>query len=128
MAKRATNLPVLALRIAVAILFLFAALGKTDSIGPMAQSFRAWGIPLLLMYAVALVEAAGAVMLLVPRTSLVGALVLSGVMAAASLVHLSHGESRGLWTAFLLLVLLFIAGAQRSAEWTAAAPEPPPGF
>lgn len=76
-----------ALQIAVATMFIFAALPKLAGAPPSVQAFETIGFGQWFRYATGLLELVGASLLLVPSLAALGALVLSAVMVGAIATH-----------------------------------------
>lgn len=81
------NVAVWVLQIAVAAVFLVAALPKLAGVPVMVQMFGALGLGQWFRYFTAAVEIGGAILLLVPALAGIGAVVLAAVMAGAILAH-----------------------------------------
>jgi len=81
------NVALLTLQIAVAAVFVAAALPKVAGVPMMVQMFDALGFGQWLRYFTALLELGGAVLLLVPALAGISALVLAIVMVGAILAH-----------------------------------------
>ena len=96
--------------IVLACLFALSALGKlTGAASPM---FEGWGYPAWFALLIGCAELAGAIGLLVPKTTRWAVYGLSAVMIGAAFTHLSNGEGMqvlrpliflgGLWAIWLL--------------------------
>ena len=81
------NVAVWVLQIAVAAVFLVAALPKLAGVPVMVQMFGALGLGQWFRYFTAAVEIGGAILLLVPALAGIGAVVLAAVMVGAILAH-----------------------------------------
>lgn len=89
--------------VALAALFLMAALGKlTGAASPM---FEGWGYPAWFAILIGVAELAGAVGLLIPKTTRYAVLGLTVIMLGAAYTHLSHGEGMQ-----VLRPLIFLGG------------------
>src|SRR5947207_611434 len=77
-----------ALQIAAAGMFLMVGFMKLGGNAQMVGMFEAIGLGQWFRYLTGALEVGGAVLLLIPRTSGLGALMLAGVMAAAVATHL----------------------------------------
>lgn len=107
------------LTLLLGVFFLVA--GGTKLAAPESQSasFLRWGYPGWFLYMVGLVEAAGAIGLLVPRLAGLSAVLLGGTMVGAALTHLLHGELSAVPVPLVLLCLLGgIAYARRDSLGT----------
>jgi uncharacterized membrane protein YphA (DoxX/SURF4 family) len=82
------------------------------------QNFARWGYPNGFYMVVGVLEAAGGVAVLIPSLASYGALLVMGIMCAASLTGLVHGEMK--WVAppiFYLVCCAAIAWLRRSNRW-----------
>jgi len=94
---------------------LFLAVGVAKFRSPMWESrFVDWGYPAWAAYAVGAIEILGAMLLLVPATRVVAAILLGTVMAGAAVTHLLSGEApRAVVNVVLAGLLLLAARARR---------------
>ncbi len=83
--------------------FALAGIGKFSP--PWPRMFADWGFPVWFTYAVGVAELVAGVLLLVPKTAVLGAATLALIMVGATGTHLVHGESN--WSFTLTLVVLF---------------------
>ena len=103
------------LAVLLAAFFLFAGRAKLSGSPAQAASFTGWGYPEWFLYAVGVIEAVGAVGLLVPRVAGLAALLLAGTMVGAAVTHFVHGEGNAVPVPLVLLALLAgVAYAQRA--------------
>lgn len=93
-------------------LFLFSALGKF-MMPEVAENFSKWGIADWRII-IAFGEIISAILFLIPRTNILGLLLLSSHMGGAIMVHMSHQESF-IFQA-VILVLIWVAGFLRNPE------------
>lgn len=89
--------------VALAVMFLLAALGKLT--GAATPMFEAWGYPSWFAVLIGAAELAGAIGLLVPRTTRWAAVGLVLVMLGAVFTHVTNGEG-----AQVLRPLIFLGG------------------
>lgn len=87
----------------MAALFLMAALGKLT--GAATPMFEAWGYPAWFAMLIGIAELAGAIGLLIPKTTRWAAVGLVAVMLGAAYTHVSNGEG-----AQVLRPLVFMGG------------------
>ncbi|MDH3402679.1 MAG: DoxX family protein [Acidobacteriota bacterium] len=87
----------------LAALYLMAAVGKLS--GAATAMFEGWGYPAWFAILIGVAELAGAIGLLVPRTTRYAVIGLALIMLGAAYTHLSHGE--GLQ---VLRPVIFLAG------------------
>ena len=73
------------------------------------RMFRAWGYPEGFYLVIGVVETAGGLALLVPRTASYSAIVLSVVMLAASATRVLHGDGSGVGEIVFAGLLVVIA-------------------
>ena len=76
----------------LALLFLAASAGKVAGNPQVAEMFEVWGYPAWFLLAIGILELAGAVGLLIPRTAGLAALGLIAIMIGAAYTHLANGE------------------------------------
>ena len=109
----------------LAALYLLAGLGKLS--GGAAEQFAGWGYAPWFAILIGVLEIAGAVGLLVPRTTRLAVYGLSVIMLGAAYTHLTNGEGAqvvrpGIFLGVLWLVW-WLRGARASvAERTASVP------
>jgi|SRR5580700_6639300 putative oxidoreductase len=103
------------LQILLALLFLLQAWMKLSGSPTWIARFQRWGYPEHFYLAVGLIELLGAVALVVPRLTRIGAGALTVVMFGAAATHLIHREPQVV-TALVLIVLLSIIFYVRRAQ------------
>jgi uncharacterized membrane protein YphA (DoxX/SURF4 family) len=89
--------------------FLAAGLAKLTSQPMMQQEFASFGYPLWFMFVTGTIEIVSAVLVVIPRTSRLGAALLMCVMAGALFSHLTHGQIAMIGVPLVLLVLAITA-------------------
>ena len=78
---------------AIPVLFLlFDAAIKLANIKPVQDSFKALGYPTTIALGIGLLELACVLVYLIPRTSLAGAILLTGYLGGAIATHLRVGD------------------------------------
>jgi uncharacterized membrane protein YphA (DoxX/SURF4 family) len=102
----------------LAALFLAASAGKL--LGSAVEQFAHWGYPAWFSYAVGVWELACAVLLLIPRTALLGAGGILAVMAGAAFTHLRAGEFSRLPIVLVVIALAAAVGWARRGRVTVA--------
>ncbi len=102
-----------ALTVLMAAVFLVAGGTKLSGLPAQTSNFVRWGYPGWFMYVVGLMEAAGAILLLVPRLAGFAVLLLGGVMIGATATHLIHGETNAAPVPLTLLALVLVIGYAR---------------
>lgn len=101
----------------LAVVFLLTGSVKIAGVEMMIESFRNWGYSATFMYVVGVLEIAGAVMLLLPRFRLYGAILISLLMVGATFTHVRAGEWIMAPGPILMLVLaVTIAWAERAVS------------
>lgn len=85
-------------------------LGSSASLAPFIE----FGWPVWFANTVASTEVVGSVLLIVPKTRMVGALLLAGVMLGAAVTNLANGHSDYVWLNVLLIVATLLLAFQRS--------------
>ena len=107
------NVALWVLQALVALAMLAAGGSKLAGAEPMVQQFETIGLGQWFRYLTGGLEVAGAVLLLVPRLSGLGALLLSCVMAGAVAAHLVKLGGSPVPAMVLLAMLLVIAWGRR---------------
>ena len=102
-----------ALTALLAAFFLVAGGAKLASSASSSANFARWGYPGWFMYVVGVVEAGGAIALLIPRAAGFAAILLCGTMVGAALTHLAHGETTAAPVPLVLLALVALVGYAR---------------
>jgi putative oxidoreductase len=77
------------------------------------QNFARWGFPGWAMYAVGLTEVVGAILLLIPKTSGLGAAIIGVTMIGAIGTHVMTGEMQTIGAPIVLLILVSLVGYAR---------------
>lgn len=103
------------------VAFLGASFAKLTTSAMMVQEFASFGYPLWFMYVTGAIELVSAVLVIVPRTSSIGAALLVCVMLGAIFSHLTHGQAARVGAPIVLLVLAAIAFVLRRPGTTALA-------
>jgi uncharacterized membrane protein YphA (DoxX/SURF4 family) len=101
------------LTVFLTVIFLTAGGTKLAGLPVQADNFARWGYPGWFMYVVGVMEAGGAIALLIPRLAGLAALVLCGTMVGATLTHLLHGEMAAAPVPLVLLALVALVGYVR---------------
>ena len=107
------NVVLWALQIAAAGMFLMVGFLKLSGDAQLVGLFEAIGIGQWFRYLTGTLEVAGAVLLLVPRTSGLGALMLAGVMLCAVVTHVFIVGGSPLGAIILLVVTGVVAWGRR---------------
>jgi uncharacterized membrane protein YphA (DoxX/SURF4 family) len=112
-ADRAANILLWVLQVAATGMFLMAGFSKLAGAPEMVVLFDAVGVGQWFRYVTGSMEVLGAVLLLVPRLSGVGALLLACVMVGATASHLFVIGGNPLMPLVLLAVTVAIALGRR---------------
>jgi uncharacterized membrane protein YphA (DoxX/SURF4 family) len=107
------NVGLWVLQIAAAGMFLMVGFFKLSGNSQMVGLFEAIGLGQWFRYLTGALEVAGAFLLLIPRTSGLGALMLAGVMVGAVLTHVLIVGGSPSMAIVLLVVTGLIAWARR---------------
>ena len=83
-----------------------AALGKLS--GAATQMFADWGYPAWFATLIGVLELAGALGLLIPKTTRYAILGLTGIMIGAAYTHLANGEGMQVLRPAIFLVVLWV--------------------
>jgi uncharacterized membrane protein YphA (DoxX/SURF4 family) len=109
----------------LALAFVGAGTAKLTSQPMMVTNFAAWGFPGWFLYVTGAIEVVSAIMILIPRTALIGTALLICTMICALLTHLTHGQAAMIGAPLVLLLLLilfgWLRGWGRTARLSAAA-------
>ena len=106
------NVVLWALQIAAGGMFLTLGFLKQSGNAQLVGLFEAIGLGQWFRYLTGTLEVAGAFLLLIPRTSGLGALMLAGVMVGAVVTHVFNGRRSPLM-AIILLVVTGVAWGRR---------------
>ena len=107
--------------ILLCIAFLGAGAAKLTAQPMMTMEFAAFGYPQWFMYVTGFIEIVSAILVVVPRTSRIGAGLLTCVMVGAIFSHLTHGQAGMIGAP---VVLLALAAVQFQLRGGFAAPLP----
>ena len=107
------NVGLWVLQIAAAGMFLMTGFLKLSGNAQLVGLFEAIGLGQWFRYLTGTLEVAGAILLLIPRTSGLGALMLAGVMAGAVMTHVFIVGGSPLMAIILLVVTGVIAWGRR---------------
>jgi uncharacterized membrane protein YphA (DoxX/SURF4 family) len=107
------NVVLWVLQIAAAGMFLMVGFLKLSGNAQMVGLFEAIGIGQWFRYLTGTLEVVGAILLLIPRTSGLSALMLAGVMAGAVMTHLFIVGGSPLGAIILLVVTTAVAWGRR---------------
>jgi TRAP-type C4-dicarboxylate transport system permease small subunit len=77
----------------IAAFFLFSAYGKLTATEEMINMSSTMGISASTMKTLAIIEILSAILFLIPRTGVLGTLLLAAYMGGAIATHLEHGQS-----------------------------------
>lgn len=110
---RIMNVLLWVLQIAAAGMFLMVGFLKLSGNPQMVGLFQAIGLGQWFRYLTGALEVAGAILLLIPRTSGIAALLLAGIMLCAVLTHLLIVGGSPLAAIILLIVTSVIAWGRR---------------
>ena len=113
---RIANVGLWILQIAAAGMFLMAGFSKLSGDPQMVELFDAIGLGQWFRYVTGSVEVLGAVLLLIPRTSGLGALLLVGTMLGAIATHLFIIGGSPVPALVLLIVTGIIAWGRRQRK------------
>jgi uncharacterized membrane protein YphA (DoxX/SURF4 family) len=107
---------VLIVSIVVALALLAAGGAKIARLDFEIEAFTKWGLPLWLMVQVGIVEVIAAILLVLPRTATLGAVLGAAVMTVAVPTHIFSGEMPAAPIPLVLLGLLVLVGWARRQE------------
>ncbi|NDB67348.1 MAG: DoxX family membrane protein [Methylocystaceae bacterium] len=104
------------LRLSVAFVFLYAAMLKVSGNERMIEEFELLGLGHWFRYAVALIEALGSILLLVPILSWLGVIILIFVDAGALVAQLMVLHNNVVHIFIIALFLVAIPNLQRASR------------
>ncbi|WP_392840062.1 DoxX family protein [Streptomyces sp. LN500] len=110
---KARNIVLWVLQVILALVFVMAGASKMAGAQDMVKVFQDVGVGQWLRYVTGSLELAGAVLLLVPRLSALGGLVLTGVMAGAFLTCLFVIDQSPVPAAVLLILAAVVMWNRR---------------
>lgn len=113
-ASKGLNIVLWVLQIALALMFLMAGSSKLTGNPMMVGMFEKIGFGQWFRYLTGALEVLGAVLLLIPRTSGLGALLMVGVMVGAVFTHLFIIGGSPVVPLVLLIVAAIIAWFRRA--------------
>ncbi len=99
----------LAIRILVAAFFVFMAIKNLSGDAQMASDFARWGYPPWFGTLTAALQVLGAVLLLVPATTIAGAVLLAGILVGATVTHVLHDPPAAMASPLVVLTLVLVA-------------------
>ena len=112
--RKTLNVALWMLQVLVAVAFVAAGSGKLLGNPEMIALFDAVGIGQWFRYVTGLLEVLGALLLVVPGKTAFGAVLLAGVMAGASVAHLTVLHTAPTASLVLLALAALIAWGRRS--------------
>src|SRR6266404_6237206 len=112
------NVVLWVLQIGAAGMFLMVGFLKLSGNAQLVGLFQAIGLGQWFRYLTGSLEVAGAILLLIPRTSGLGAIMLAGVMACAVMTHLFIVGGSPLGAIILLVVTAIVAWGRRQRTKT----------
>jgi uncharacterized membrane protein YphA (DoxX/SURF4 family) len=116
--SRAANIILWVLQIALALMFLMAGVPKLLGNPQMVETFDKIGLGQWFRYLTGGLEILSAVLLLIPRTSGLGALLLVGVMVGAVLTHLFIVGGSPMFPLILLVAAAVVAWGRRGQTFS----------
>ena len=111
--RKGANIALWVLQALLALAFVGAASGKLAGKPEMVALFEAVGVGQWFRYVTGLLELAGAILIVVPRTKFFGAALLSVVMVGAVLTHVFILRNAPTAPAVLLLLAGVVAWGRR---------------
>lgn len=114
MSQKAMNITGWTLSVILALLFTMSAFMKLTSGAETVSQAAAIGIDAATYRLIGIVELLSLILFLVPRTGILGALLLIAYMGGAIVTHLQHQQP--IATAVIVQVLLWIAAFMRFPE------------
>lgn len=111
--RKSVQITVSVISVLCALIFFVAASGKFSTDGNMSDNFLRWGYSFRILLLTGLFEAAGGILLLIPKSRIMGAVALLAVMLGAMITHLRNFGELGipllpLVLSILLVVIIFL--------------------
>lgn len=88
------------------LLLIFSGVAKLTQAAPVLEGFTHLGYPTSIALGLGIVELACTLLYLIPRTSVLGAILLTGYLGGATATHLRIGEP--FWQPVLLGVVIWL--------------------
>ena len=101
------------LAVLLALVFLGSGLAKLTSQAMPVGMFALFGLPPWFMYLTGALEVVTAVLLLVPRTSGIGAALVVCIMIGATIAHATHGQISMIGATIVIAILAVVLGNLR---------------
>jgi len=98
------------------VMFLFAGGFKLSGAQVAIDNFAKWGYPDWFRVVTGVIEVAAGVLVVIPRTSLLGAALILPTMVGAVLTHLTHEEARNVPLPLILFALAAVLAYLRRPE------------
>jgi putative oxidoreductase len=102
--------------LALAALFFWTGVRKVLGAGGWVAGFTRWGYPSWFRVLIGVVEVSSAVLLLVPRLAVLGALGIAVIMVGAVGTLVTHGAARSIATPLACLCLALVIGWARRRD------------
>jgi putative oxidoreductase len=112
--ERAANIVAWVIQVPLSAAFVLAGVAKLTGNPMMAQVFQTIGTGQWLRYLTGVLELAGALLLLTPSLSALGAVLLSCIMVGAVIAHLTVLDTSPLAPLVLLVLALVVVWLRRS--------------
>jgi uncharacterized membrane protein YphA (DoxX/SURF4 family) len=103
--------------LALAAVFFWTGVRKVLGAGGWVAGFTRWGYPSWFRVLIGVVEVSSAVLLLVPRLAVLGALGIAVTMVGAVASLVKHGASRSIATPLACFCLALVIGWARRREF-----------
>ena len=100
----------------LSVMFLFAGGFKLSGAQVAVDNFAKWGYPDWFRVVTGVIEVAAGVLVVIPRTSLLGAALILPTMVGAVLTHLTHAETRNVTLPLILFALAAVLAYLRRPE------------
>lgn len=114
MSKKLYNILYWVFTVLVALVFTGSALGKLTGQAEAVQKAAEFGISKAAYFNLGVIELIALVLFIIPRTSLLGFLLLAAYMGGAIATHLQHGES--IIAPCIVQIVLWLVAAFRLPE------------
>ena len=105
------------LQLLLGVVFVLTGVGKFQQWDGWMSRFESWGYAAWFLVLIAVLEAVGGLLVLVPRTSSYGALGIAVIMVGAAYTHASTGVGSPLQVAVPLLFCAAVAALRWPDRW-----------
>lgn len=118
--SRARSIVTWALQVLLGVVFMLTGLGKFQQWEGWMSRFEMWGYAAWFLAVIAVLEAAGGLLVLIPKTAAYGAGLIGVIMLGAAYTHASTGIGSPAQVAVPLLFCVAVAALRWEDRWRSA--------